>query len=138
LDRRAVSCAGNQAGGGATSAWELRMTALTTDCGLTLLTVAKILADDPHATFLGADAAVLPELPDAARELSLRESYLDQFCATLEADPSPKKPVHIDGGPRIAFRQDNLKKRKKRTPSERERRRLLGLQLADFLTAGGL
>jgi hypothetical protein len=123
------------------------MTARLTDFGLSLLTaacVAQILADDPGAKFLGP-AAVIPDLdvPDPVKEQSRRERYLEQLHATLETDPSPKKPVHISlfpagGGAKIVFRLDSLKKRKRRTPSERERRRLLGLQLADFLTAAGL
>ena len=105
---------------------------------------AAILADDPGVKFLGP-AAVFPDLdvPDPVKEQSRRECYLDQLHASLEADRWPKKPVHIwlflpHGGKKILFRLDSLKKRKKRTPSKRERRRLLGLQLADFLTAGGL
>jgi hypothetical protein len=81
-------------------------------------------------------------LLDPEKKQSRRERYLDQLHANLEADPSPKKPVHISlfphGEARIVFCFDSLKKRKKRTPSERERRRLLGIQLADFLKAGGL
>jgi hypothetical protein len=116
------------------------MTARTTDIRLALLKAAcvtEILADDPRADIF-APPTVLPELeiPDAEREQSRRERYLDQLHGNLEADQSPKKPVHIslfpaNGGARIAFRLDSLKKRKKRTPSERERRRLLGRQLAD-------
>ena len=105
---------------------------------------AAILDDDPGAKLRSA-SAVVPErrLPDAEKERSRRERYLDQLHATLEADQWPKGPVHIslfpsDGGPRIVFHLDSLKKRKKRAPSERERRRLLGIQLGDFLTAGGL
>jgi hypothetical protein len=83
------------------------------------------------------------DLPDAEKERSRRERYLDRLHATLETDQWPKEPVHIslfpsDGGSRIVFLLDSLKKRKKRTPLARERRRLLGIQLADFLTAGGL
>ena len=106
--------------------------------------VGEILADDPGADIFGP-ITVLPELavPDVEMEHSRRERYLDQLHAKLEADQSPKKPVHISlfpthGGVKIVFRLNSLKKRKKRTPSERERRRLLGIQLADFLTAGGL
>jgi len=122
------------------------MTARPTDLELALLAAAgaaRILADDPGAKFLGP-ATVISELevPDAEAELSRRERHLDQLHATLEADQWPKEPVHISlfssDGARIVFRLDSLKKRKKRTPSERERRRLLGIQLADFLTAGGL
>jgi len=115
------------------------MTARSTDFGLALVTAAcraEMLADDPGAEIFGAGAVVLL---DPGRKQSRRERLLH---ADLEADPSPKKPVHISafprGGARIVFNLDSLKKRKKRTPSERERRRLLGIQLADFLTAGGL
>ena len=119
------------------------MTARSTDFGLALVTAAcraEMLADDPGAEIFGAGAVVLL---DPGRKQSRRERFLDQLHADLEADPSPKKPVRIslfpsDGGARIVFNLDSLKKRKKRTPSERERRRLLGIQLADFLTAGGL
>ena len=120
---------------------------MVTDAELALLAaacVADILADDPGANIFGP-SAILPNIdpPDAVKEQSRRQRYLDQLHATLEADPSPKEPVHISlfppqGGARIVFCLDSLKKRKKRTPSERERRRLLGVQLADFLTAGGL
>ena len=123
------------------------MTPRPTDFGLALVASAcapEILADDPAANIFGP-AAVIPELgvPDAEKEQSRRERYLDQLHASLEADQSPKEPVHISlfpacGGARIVFRLDSLTKGKKRTPSEPERRRLLGLQLADFLTAGGL
>ena len=123
------------------------MTARPTDLELALLAAAgaaRILADDPGAKFLGP-ATVISELevPDAEAELSRRERHLDQLHATLEADQWPKEPVHIslfpsDRGARIVFRLHSLKRRKKRTPSARERRRLLGIQLADFLTAGGL
>jgi hypothetical protein len=123
------------------------MTARLTDFELALLTAAcaaEILADDPGANIF-CPAAVIPDFdqPDAVKEQSRRERYLDQLHASLEADRSPKKPVHIslfpaNGGARIVFRLDSLKKRKKRTPSATERRRLLGIQLADFLTAGGL
>jgi len=123
------------------------MTARPTDFEISMLTVvctAAILTDDPGAKLLGPPAAI-PErgLPVAEKERSRREAYLDQLHASLEADRWPKEPVHLsffpaDGGPRMVFRLDSLKKRKKSAPSERERRRLLGLQLADFLTAGGL
>ena len=118
------------------------MTARSTDFGLALVTAAcraEMLADDPGAEIFGAGAVVLL---DPGRKQSRRERFLDQLHADLEADPSPKKPVHISafprGGARIVFNLDSLKKRKRRTPSKRERRRLLGIQLADFLTAGGL
>lgn len=123
------------------------MTAQPTDFGLALLAaacVADILVDDPGANVFGP-LTVLPALdvPDPVKEQSRRERYLDLLHANLEADPSPKEPVRISqfplhGGTRIVFCLDSLKKRKKRTPSERERRRLLGIQLADFLTATGL
>jgi len=123
------------------------MTARPTEFELALLTadcLAEILADDPDADFLGG-AAVFPALDvrDPRKEQSRRERYLDQLHATLEADRSPKRPVHIslfpsNGGAQIVFRLHSLNKRKKRTPLARERRRLLGIQLADFLTAGGL
>jgi hypothetical protein len=106
--------------------------------------VVEMLAYDPGAKIF-APVTLVPDLdmPDPEKERSRRERYLDQLHADLEADPSPKEPVRIscflrDGSARIVFSLDSLKKRKKRTPSERERRRLLGLQLADFLTAGGL
>ena len=123
------------------------MTAHPTNLQLALVVTARaaaILADDPGVKFLGP-AAVFPDLdvPDPVKEQSRRECYLDQLHASLEADRWPKKPVHIwlflpHSVRKIVFRLDSLKKRKKRTPSERERRRLLGIQLANFLTAGGL
>jgi hypothetical protein len=123
------------------------MTVRSTDFGLALVAaacVAEMLAYDP-GTEIFAPVRMVPDLdvPDPEKEQSRRERYLDQLHADLEADPSPKKPVRIslflgDGSARIVFHLDSLKKRKKRTPSERERRRLLGIQLADFLTAGGL
>jgi hypothetical protein len=115
----------------------------TTAALITAACVAVALADDPGAKIF-APVRMVPNLdvPDPEKEQSRRECYLDQLHADLEADPSPKEPVRISlfphGGPRIVFHLDSLKKRKKRTPSERERRRLLGIQLADFLTAGGL
>jgi len=105
--------------------------------------VAEMLADDP-GTEIFAPPTMVPNLdaPGPEKEKSRRDRYLDQLHANLEADPSPKKPVRISlfplGGARVVFNLDSLKKRKKRTPSKRERRRLLGIQLADFLTAGGL
>jgi len=118
------------------------MTVRSTDFGLALVAaacVAEMLAYDP-GTEIFAPVRMVPL--DPGRKQSRRERFLDQLHADLEADPSPKKPVHISafprGGARIVFNLDSLKKRKKRTPSERERRRLLGIQLADFLTAGGL
>jgi hypothetical protein len=122
------------------------MSACPTDFEMALLTAAcaaEILADDPGANF-PSPATVFPELevPDGGREQSRRERYLDQLHASLEADQSPKKPVHISlfpaGGARIVFHLDSLKKRKKRTPSATERRCRFGIQFADFLTAGGL
>jgi len=123
------------------------MTARSADFGLALIAaacVAEMLADDP-GTEIFAPLTMVPDLdaPDPEKEKSRRDRYLDQLHEDLEADPSPKKPVRIslfpsDGGARIVFNLDSLKKRKKRTPSKRERRRLLGIQLADFLTAGGL
>jgi hypothetical protein len=123
------------------------MTGRPTAFELALLAAARaaqILADDPGAKFVGP-AMVFPDfdVPDLVQEQSRRERYLDQLHANLEADRRPKEPVHISlfpasRGARIVFHLDSLKKRKKRIPSERERRRLLGIQLADFLTAGGL
>ena len=122
------------------------MTTRSTDFGLALVGPcgAEIPADDP-GTDIFPPVTMVPDLdvPDPEKEQSRRERYLDQLHAELEADPSPKEPARIslfprDGGARIVFNLDSLKKRKKRTPSERERRRLLGLQLARFLTAGGL
>ena len=122
------------------------MTARSADFGLALIAAAclgEMLADDP-GTEIFAPLTMVPDLdaPDPEKEKSRRDRYLDQLHEDLEADPSPKKPVRISlfphGGPRIVFNLDSLKKRKKRTPSKRERRRLLGIQLADFLTAGGL
>ena len=110
---------------------------------LVVARAAEILADDPDAKFLGP-AVVFPDfdVPDPVKEQSRREGYLDQLHANLEADPSPNETVRISlfphGGAGIVFHLDSLKKRKKRTPSARERRRLLGIQLAHFLTAGGL
>jgi len=52
----------------------------------------------------------------------------------LEETPRPKEPaVYTPEGRWITYKLHSLKNRKKRTPSKRERRRLLGLQLADFL-----
>jgi hypothetical protein len=108
--------------------------------------IAALAADaarleDPGAHLFG-EIALLQRQPTVEGKLAQRERYLDRLHANLEADPSPKKPVRVSlfphGGARIVFYLDSLKKRKKRTPSERERRRLLGIQLADFLTAGGL
>ena len=122
-------------------------TARLTNLPLALIAAARaaaILADDPGAKFFGP-AVIFPDfdIPDPVKEQSRRERYLDHLHASLEADPSPDEQVDIylfpaGGGPRSMFRLDSLKKRKKRTPSERVRRRPLGIQLADFLTAGGL
>jgi hypothetical protein len=92
---------------------------------------------------LGA-VVVIPDLgvPDPVKEQSRRERCLDHIHAQVERTPRPKEPVDIvlcaPGGRPITYRLDSLKRRKKRTPSEHERRRLLGLQLADFLTAAGI
>ena len=114
----------------------------TTAALLASLTAAAILSRDPGAHLFG-EISLLQRRPTVEGELAERERYLDRLHANLEADPSPRKPVCISlfpshGTEQIVFRLDSLKKRKKRTPSERERRRLLGIQLADFLTAGGL
>ena len=75
-------------------------------------------------------------------ERALREQVLDRIHATLEGAQRRKEPVVVGvctrEGQLITYRIDSLKMRKRKTPSERERRRLLGLQLADFLTAAGL
>ena len=114
---------------------------------LATATAAETLILSPASPYESAEmfspSIVVPklEVPDAEIERSRREHYLDRLHARQEADPLPKAPGHIslvpsDRGPRINFRLDSLKNRKKRTPSERER--LLGLQLAGFLIAGGL
>ena len=77
--------------------------------------------------------------PEEAR--SRREQTLDGIHANLEADEHPKEMVRIHlvaDGRVIHFDLPSLKRRKIKTPSVRERRRLLGFQLADFLTAAGL
>ena len=101
---------------------------------------ADFLSRDPAAHLLGVGICRPPETVEGEREE--RELALDQIHTMLEGTPRPKEPaviaLYTPEGQRITYELDSLKKRKKRTPSERERRRLLGLQLADFLTSGGL
>jgi hypothetical protein len=101
---------------------------------------ADILCRDPGAYLLGGGIYQQPDTVEGER--TRRERALDQLHTRIEGTPRPKEPVvltlYTPEGQRIAFRLDSLKKRKKRTPSERRRRHLLGIQLADFLTGGGL
>jgi hypothetical protein len=107
---------------------------------LASLACADFLSRDPGAHLLGVGIYQKPETVEG--EGAQRELALDGIHARLEGTPRPKEPatltLYTAEGQRITCRIDSLKRRKKRTPSERERRRLLGFQLADFLTAGGL
>ena len=107
---------------------------------LATLSAAEILARDPSASVLGVGIYQQPNTVEGER--TRRERALDHVHAQAEGTPHPKKPLNISlrapGGRLMTYSLDSLKRRRKRTPSERERRRLLGLQLADFLTAAGL
>jgi hypothetical protein len=107
---------------------------------LATLSSAEILARDPGAFVLGVGIYQRPKTVEGER--TRRERVLDHIHAQAEGTPYPKKPLNISrrapGGRLITYSLDSLKRRRKRTPSERERRYLLGLQLADFLTAVGL
>lgn len=99
-----------------------------------------ILSRDPDACILGAIVSQQSETVEG--EHTRREQDLDNIHAQIEATPRPNEPVNMTlytpEGKRITYDLDSLNGRRKKTPSERERRRMLGLELADFLTAGGL
>lgn len=77
-----------------------------------------------------------------AEEMALREQVLDGLHRSLEADPYPDEVVAFlavtPEGKHAEVRLPSLRERKRQHPSAAERRRLLGFQLADYLTALGV
>jgi hypothetical protein len=75
-------------------------------------------------------------------EHRLRDQILDQLHQSLESDRRPNKPVTMTvftrEGDRIDLHFPSLSERKRRHPAAEERRRLLNIQLDNFLTTVGI
>lgn len=75
-------------------------------------------------------------------KLALREQVLDQLHHALENDPYPDEPVTVTAltptGKRLGLYLPSLRERKHKYPSAEARRKLLGFQVADYLTALGV
>ena len=77
-----------------------------------------------------------------AAQRALCEQVLDRVHETLENDPHPEKSVVLTammpGGKRVDVDLPSLLARKRLHPSAKERRRLLGFQLGNFLKTMGV